>query len=105
MATLWPRVGKKKMHDINRAGGEQILNGIYRLDAEDANVADILSSGLTTSRSYPAEKTLDAEKIALRKFLRERDKKSSVTATKIDLERSAPRENIREIEWRKVICR
>ncbi len=103
MFSLRPGVGKKKMHDLGRAGGKEILNRVTALDPENAQVPHIESERFLAGASDPATKFFDPEEISLREPCGQLGEECPISAAEIDFQRRTSTKKLREIQRRKVI--
>ena len=102
---LRPWIGKKKMRHLNRPWRKQVLDRVAALDPEEADIAQPEPGRLLAAAQDAASELLDSKEISLRKFGRELNNETAITAAEINLEWSSSSEDLPEIEPSKIIFR
>ena len=102
MPSLRPWIGKEQMKSFHRSFGQQIPDGISGFETEHAHIVDLTASPARTRFATGFFDTtcqaLDTKKVFLRHPPGQRKKKLTVTATKVDMERSGAPEDFLRIE-------
>jgi len=98
MPAFGPRIWKEHMESRNRTRRQELGDSVRVLHPENADVFQIRSRDLPTNTAYSTEQTFDAEEISIRILLRHGSQKRSVTASKIDLNRSVVPEDFAKVQ-------
>ena len=97
MPLLRPRVGKQKMHNVDRLRREQIFHCIGRFDQEHAHVAQVSAGRFPAGAADATDESLDPEKIPLRMTCSERGRESAFAVPVLEHERVRPRQKPTDI--------
>ena len=92
MLFLRPRIGEEHVHRARMVRGQKVMEGVERLEPEDARVSDLPAPAFAVEQAHALEHALDAEKVAIGVLRRARGKELPLPAADFDLERT------REIE-------
>ena len=96
MTAFGPRVGKQKIECFRRSGGQQIAHRIGTFHPQQPYIVEL--GCLLRGTANSTKQALDPQKILLRHALRQRAKKRTVAAAKIDMQRRVAGEEFFEIK-------
>ena len=96
MAPLRPWVGKQEIECFHRFSGQQITHRVGTLHLQKPHI--IQTGGFTRRAVNPTRQSFDPEKVFVRQALRQRAKKRTVAAAKIDMQGGFASEDLFRIE-------
>lgn len=96
MATFWPWIGKQQIKSFYRFTGQQITHSVRTFHSQQADVFQW--GGFTRGNADPIEQPFDPQKVFVRHSLRQRAKKRTIAAAKIDVQWCFASENFLQVE-------